>query len=212
MSSRTPSIWRERLLSPLTWHYAGFALLLAAVIGLSIRFGMDWVATNDNSTGALAAKQIQLKALDLKTAPLRGLDKRVENSRVQMKAFYAKRIPHNYSAIDRSFGDLAVKSGVRLSRVQYTQGKPGSYLTEISLDASITGDYPQIMRLVNGLERDQSFFVIRGLTLTGQQGGLVNLRLQLSTWLRPADAVASGLPPTPEADDAPTAPKGKEGE
>jgi hypothetical protein len=30
----------------------------------------------------------------------------------------------------------------------------------------------------------------------------VNLRLQMSTWLRPADAAASGLPPTPDPDEA----------
>jgi Tfp pilus assembly protein PilO len=210
-----PSLWRERLASPLTWHYAAFAVLLVAVIGLSIRFGLDWTATNGSSADALTAKQFQLKALDLQTAPLRGIDKRVEDSSAQMRAFYAKRIPPNYSSIDRRIGELGVSSGVRLSRVQYTQGKPGSDLTEISMDASITGNYPQIMRFVNDLERDQTFFVIRGLTLTGQQGGLVNLRLQLSTWLRPADAAASGLPPTPQPGDAsatPSAPRGKEGE
>jgi hypothetical protein len=54
------------------------------------------------------------------------------------------------------------------------------------------------MRFVNSLERDQTFFVIRAMGLTGQQGGLVNLRLRVSTWLRPADAAASGLPATPE--------------
>jgi len=38
--------------------------------------------------------------------------------------------------------------------------------------------------------------------------------MQLSTWLRPADAAASGLPSTPEpGDQAPAAPAGeKEGE
>src|SRR6185437_9518416 len=98
-----------------------------------------------------------------------------------------------------AIGDLEVKSGVRLSRVSYTQGAPGSYLTEITIDAGISGDYPQIMRFINGLERDQTFFVIRAMSLTGQQGGLVNLRLRVSTWLRPEDAAASGLPSTPQA-------------
>jgi hypothetical protein len=74
------------------------------------------------------------------------------------------------------------------------------------MDANISGGYPQIMRFVNSLERDQTFFVIRGMQLTGQQGGLVNLRLRVSTWLRPADAAASGLPSTPESNDAPPAP------
>ena len=73
------------------------------------------------------------------------------------------------------------------------------------MDAGISGEYPQIMRFVNSLERDRTFFVIRAMSLTGQQGGLVNLRLRVSTWLRPADAAASGLPSTPEPGGTPAA-------
>jgi len=214
MSQRKVSLWRERLTSPLTWHYAGFAVMLVLVTGLAIRFGLDWAATNGSSSDALAGKQVELTALELQTAPLRGLDKRVENSRTQMRDFYDKRVPPNYSSIATRIGELQVKSGVRLSRVQYTQGLPGSDLTEISMDAGISGDYPAIMRFVNSLERDQTFFVIRAMALTGQQGGLVNLRLRVSTWLRPADAAASGLPPTPQPGETATTSNsaGKEGE
>ena len=201
--------WRERLASPLTWHLAGVVLLLLFTIGLAVRFGIDWAATNGNSTSALAGKQVELKALKLENAPLSGLDSRVEKSSQQIQAFYDKRIPRNYSSIAARIGEIQVKSGVRLSRVQYTQGASGSDLTEIQLDAGISGDYPQIMRFVNSLERDQSFFVIRAMSLTGQQGGLVNLRLRVSTWLRPADASASGLPGTPSGGSSNS---GKEGE
>jgi len=217
MSIRTSSNWRERLASPLNWHFAGFAVMLILVIFLTIRFGLDWAATNGRSADALATRQVQLKTLDLQTTPLRGLDKRVDESRSQIHDFYDKRIPPNYSSIATRVGELQVKSGVRLSRLQYTQGTPGSDLTEISMDSGISGTYPQIMHFINSLERDQTFFVIRAMALTGQQGGLVNLRLVVSTWLRPADAAASGLPPTPEADtSAPVPPaagaSGKEGE
>ena len=198
--SSTP--WRERLASPLAWHFAGAAVLLLITAGLAVRFGLDWVATNGASSGALAGKQVELKALELETDPLRGLDCRVEESRSRIQAFYDKRIPRNYSSIATRIGEIQVKSGVRLSRVQYTQGVAGSDLTEISMDAGISGDYPQIMRFVNGLERDPSFFVIRAMSLAGQQGGLVNLRLRVSTWLRPADAAASGLPATASAGNA----------
>jgi Tfp pilus assembly protein PilO len=217
MTTRSTSTWRERLASPLNWHYAGFAVLLLLVIGLAVRVGLDWVATNGRSTDALAGKQIELKAMDMQTVPLRGLDKRVEESRSQIMDFYAKRIPASYSSFAARIGDLAVRSGVRLSRLQYTQGPRGSDLTEISLDAGITGSYPQIMHFINSVERDQNFFVIRTMALTGQQGGMVSLRLKLSTWMRPADAEASGLPPTPDDSTAepstarPLAP-GKEGE
>jgi Tfp pilus assembly protein PilO len=213
IGSRIPSLWRERLASPLTWHYAAFAVLLAAVVVLSIRFGLDWSATNSSSAGALAAKQMQLKVLEKETAPLRGLDKRVEEARAQMRSFHSRRIPPSYSSIATRIGELALKGPVRLTRVQYSQGAAGSDLTEIIMDAGITGEYPQIMRFVNSLERDQTFFVIRGMSLTGQQGGMVNLRLRVSTWLRPAD-VPSGLAPTPQPGDASAAPAkaAKEGE
>ena len=213
MSDRaiTTSTWRERIASPLSWHYAGLAALSALVIGLAIRLGFDWSAVNASSADALASKQVQLKALDLQTAPLRGLDHRVVQSRTQMQEFYTKRIPANYSLIASRIGDLEVKSGVRLSRLQYAQGGPSGDLTEISMDAGVSGTYPQIMQFVNGLERDQTFFVIRAMALTGQQGGMVNLRLRLSTWLRTADAANSGLPqaegePAGAAPAAPTAP------
>jgi hypothetical protein len=205
--------WRERLASPLTWHYAGLAVLILIVIGLGVRLGMDWTATHGSTTDALADDQVRLKALELQTSPLRGLDHRVVESRGQMKQFYVRRIPANYSSIASRIGDLEVKSGVRLSRVLYTQGAPSGDLTEISMDAGISGDYPQIMRFVNGLERDQTFFVIRAMALTGQQGGMVNLRLRVSTWMRASD-VPSGLPQTqstPASSDNATVP-GREGQ
>ena len=206
MSNQPASPWRERLSSPLTWHYVGCGMLLALAIVLAVRLGLDWAATNGRSTDALTGKQFELKAMDLETAPLRGLDQRVTASRADIDTFYQKRVPANYSTIAFRVGELMVKSGVRLSRVQYSQGKPGADLTEISMDAGISGSYPDIMRFVNSLERDQTFFVIRSMALTGQQGGLVNLRLRVSTWLRPEDAAASGLPSTPKAGEEDGAP------
>src|ERR1700689_3638700 len=154
MSERRTVSMRERLASALTWHYAGFAVMALLVIGLAIRLGMDWAATNGRSTDALESKQMELRTQEFETAPLRGLDKRVADTRERMAEFYDKRIPGNYSSIATRVGDLQVKSGVRMSRMQYTQGKPGDYLTEISLDCGISGTYPQIMHFVNSLERD----------------------------------------------------------
>ena len=55
----------------------------------------------------------------------------------------------------------------------------------------MTGGYPQIMRFVNGLERDQTYFVIRAISLQGQQDNQVNLSLRVSTWLRAATGKTS---------------------
>ncbi len=212
MKRMTAAQAREALSSPLTWHIAGVAVLAIVVIVLGTRLGIDWSATDSSSTSALANKQMELKALELETSSLRGVDKRVAKSRALIKIFYARRIPANYSSIATRIGALQVASGVQLSRVQYAQGPPGTDLTEITMDAGISGAYPQIMRFVNSLERDQTFFVVRAMALTGQQGGLVNLRLRVSTWLRPADAASSGLPTTQDETQSAPSTGGKEGE
>jgi type IV pilus assembly protein PilO len=212
-NSEKPSLGRERLASPLTWHYIGFAVLLVVAIGLAVRLGLDWSVVDSHAADVVAGKQVQLKALELQTTPLRGLDKRLARSHAEMDAFYLKRIPPTYSSISSRIDDVGVASGVRLSRTQYTQGAPGSDLTEIDMDTSITGEYPAIMHFVNSLERDPIFFVIKAMNLTGQQGGQVSLRMQEATWLRPADAEASGLPPTQQENQETAAPApAKEGE
>lgn len=197
--------WREHLASPLTWHYAGFAVLLVATIALGVRFGLDWAAISTHTHDTILDRQIHLHALKAETEPLRGLDKRLVKTSDQIKTFYSTRIPANYSTIATQIGDLAVSSGVRLTSVRYGQRAPANNLSEIVIDAGITGEYPQIMKFINSIERNKIFFVITGMSLTGQQAGSVNLRLQLSTWLRPADAAASGLPPAPEPGQEPGA-------
>jgi type IV pilus assembly protein PilO len=198
---------RERLLSPVGLHAVGFCVLAIATILLGIRVGLDWRATSSSNMDAMASRRAELRTLEIQTAPLRGLDKKVDKSREQIDEFYARRIPPSYSAFLARLGDLKTKAQVQLTRASYTQAPGSGDLTEIRMDAGVSGDYLGIMRFINGLERSQIFFVIRAMNLTGQQSGTVNLRLQVSTWLRPADAAASGLPiegdpsTTPEASE-----------
>lgn len=206
MTPKSPVTKREWLSSPLTWHYVGLGVLILIVLLLAVRLGMDWAATDSSSSGALANRQIELKTLELQTAPLRGLDQRVVDARKQIQEFYEKRVPANYSSISMQIGDLATKTGVHVSRLAYNPGATTGDLTEISLDSSITGEYPQIMHFVNGLERDKAFFIIRAMAFTGQQGGQVSLRLRLSTWMRPSDVPAMPASGTPAAGTGETVP------
>jgi hypothetical protein len=178
---------RERLFSTVGLHMVGFGVLAIAVIVLAVRVGLDWRTTSASNADVIAGTQAELKALELQTAPLRGLDKKVALSRTEIAEFYTKRIPPSYSAILERLGEVETKSRVHLTRVQYSQAPGSGDLTEIRMEAGLSGDYTAIMRFVNGLERSQTFFVIRTMALSGQQSGTVNLRLQFSTWMRPAD-------------------------
>ncbi len=202
------SLVRERLFSPVGFHAVGFGVLAIATILLGIRVGLDWRATSSSNQDAMAGMQAQLRTLELQTSPLRGLDKKVDKSREQIDEFYAKRIPPSYSAFLERLGDLKTKAPVQLTRASYTQAPGSGDLTEIRMEAGVSGDYLGVMRFINGLERSPTFFVIRAMALSGQQSGTVNLRLQVSTWLRPADAAKFPLEAAPETNPAePQGPK-----
>jgi hypothetical protein len=84
-------------------------------------------------------------------------------------------------------GSVAAKNNVKLSRASYAYNPASAGgLTELHIDAGLSGQYSDLMHFINGLESDQDhvFFIIDGVTLNGQQGGLVNLRLRLTTYLR----------------------------
>ena len=118
---------------------------------------------------------------------MRGLPEKVTETRKQGEQFYDQRFPTAYSTISGAIGDLANKNNVHLTRVSYVQTPALSGLAEVRMDASLSGEYAPLMHFINGLERSKSFFLIDGLTLTGEQGGLVNLRLRLTTYLHAAD-------------------------
>ncbi|HVJ09127.1 MAG TPA: GspMb/PilO family protein [Acidisarcina sp.] len=180
----------ENVLTGLNLHIAGVVLLAALNLFLAARLALAWHNANAQRPEVVQEQQLAYKTLELQTAPLRGLSGKVEQARSDADKFYAQRIPATYSSIAAELGSLAVKNGIRLTRVQYTQTPALAGLAEIRMDASLSGEYPGLMRFINGLERDKSFFLISGLTLTGQQGGVVNLRLRVITYLRAADAVA----------------------
>jgi hypothetical protein len=82
--------------------------------------------------------------------------------------------------------------GVHYTPAVVLAGSPNE-LTEEKMDASLSGDYRPLVQFINALERDKTFFVIDGLTLTGQQSGLVGLRLRLTTYLRGGELAAGDV-------------------
>ena len=190
----------------LNLHLAGVGLLAILNIVLIVRLGLAWRDLGSGRQEQLQQEQLRLAQLQAQTARLNGLPEKVEQSRLDADKFYKERIPANYSSILADLGGLAGKNNIRLTRAGYTQTAAIEGLAELRIDANLSGDYPGIMHFINGLERDKTFYLINALTLTGQQGGLVNLRLRLTTYLHAADA--SKLPPSSEPGAEPAGDEG----
>ena len=179
-------------------HYAGAALLLLINLYLAVAIGLAWRATSDAGTAALEQQQLALKTAQLQARPLEGLDTKLITAGTEADAFYDRRLPVTYSQVLTELGVLTKREGIKAGRIQYAQapvlaGTPGA-LTEVRMDASLTGDYRPLVLFMNSLERDRMFFLIRGIALSGQQSGTVGLRLALTTFLRPGSIDDATVP------------------
>ncbi|HEY0795038.1 MAG TPA: hypothetical protein VGD64_04585 [Acidisarcina sp.] len=182
--------FRGRFLSLLNLHLAGVALLIILNLFLATRLFLAWRASGADREEQIASAQLTYAQLQAQTSRLSGLPQKVDRARNGAAAFYDERMPAHYSSIAAALGDLYVHDGVHLARASYAQSPAILGLAEVRIDANVTGEYPNIARFINGIERDKTFFVIDSLTLTGQQGGNVNLRLRMTTYLHGADAMA----------------------
>jgi type IV pilus assembly protein PilO len=191
----------RRWFTVLNLHIAGAAALALLVLVLAVKVVLAFHAAGAADSASYQQDQIRYAQLQAQMAHLQGLPQKVDEASGDEVNFYKARIAPNYSTIAQELGAAAVKNQVRLARAQYTPGPAIDGLTEVRIDAGLSGDYAPMMRYINDLERDQNhvFFIIDGLTFTGQQGGLVNLRLRLSTYLQ---AGATDLPASTESGGA----------
>lgn len=97
-----------------------------------------------------------------------------------------------YSAISAELDSLAGKSGLRLdSRALKPKAVKGYDLTELDIDAQVTGDYRAVVRFLNSLQRSTNFYAVEGLTARSQtrsqgpKGGL-QVTVHIKTYYRAA--------------------------
>ncbi|MEO6910144.1 MAG: hypothetical protein ABI158_04390 [Edaphobacter sp.] len=195
----------QALLTRLNLYYAGVAVLVLVNLYLLVHIGFAWRAATSQNAAAVEQQTVAMKTAEIATRPLEGLDAKLTQATAESNTFYDERLPFADSEVVSELGVLAKKQGVKLTRVQYAEapvmaGSAGA-LTEVRMDASLSGDYRPLMLFINGLERDKMFFLVRGVTLTGEQSGTVGLRLGLLTYLRAPVGVEKSavVPPVNEA-------------
>jgi Tfp pilus assembly protein PilO len=128
-------------------------------------------------------KELQTKTREVE--PLRGFDQKILLARQQIDAFYKDRLPAQDSAISAEVGKLASASGARIGQIRYKPKDPEPVgLRPIVIDAELSGDYLQVVRFINALERDNLLFIIDSVELGNAQGGTVRLQMKLETYLK----------------------------
>jgi type IV pilus assembly protein PilO len=128
---------------------------------------------------------LELQQKTREITPLRGLDKKIPVAHQQIDEFYGQRLPQESSAIAENLGKLAAENGVRIGSFKYSIKDPETVgLRRMEIDADLGGDYLQLVRFINALERDQMFFLVDSVQLGGEQAGVVKLEMKAETYLR----------------------------
>lgn len=187
------------LFTVLNLHLAGLAVILLLDIFLGVRVFLAMRAINSDESPAFASQEIHYGKLQARLAHIQNLPEKVISARKQAAKFSDARIAPNYSTIAAELGDLAAKENVRLAHAQYTPKAVTHDITQVQIDASLSGQYAPLMHFINDLERDKNhvFFIITGLNFNGQQGGLVSVQIRIDTYLRSsATDLPASSPPT----------------
>ena len=186
ISAGTMFVRVRALLSPLNLHWSGVGLLALVNLYLLAQMGFLWQTSSRYNADAIAQQRIVLKTAGMAAQPLRGLDAKLARATQEADRFTRQRLPASDSEVAAELGALTKKQDVRLTRAQYTHSPvlagSANQLTEVRIDATLSGDYRPLVQFINTIERDKLFFVINTLTLTGQQSGTVNLRVGMKTY------------------------------
>jgi len=135
-------------------------------------------------------KELQQKTRQVQ--PLKGLPEKIPVARKDIDTFYKERFPARDSEISDDIGKLAQQNGVTIEQIKYKMADPDKApmfqqvgVDQVQIEADLSGDYLQLVRFINALEREKLFFLVDSVVLGGQQqGGAVKLQLKMETYLR----------------------------
>jgi Tfp pilus assembly protein PilO len=117
--------------------------------------------------------------------PLRGMDKKIVLAKDQIGGFYKDRFAAKDSDLTNELGKLASENGVRIQQARYKEEEAeSSGVIPVAIEGSFSGDYLQLVRFINTLERSKLFFSVDSVDLAGESAGPVKLEIMMHSYLR----------------------------
>lgn len=175
-------------MTPLQKMRRRFIIVLSvlAVIAIALAIYLRWPGisgTSEHAEEQSLEKQLRLKKLQ--ATPLQGIDKKLVDSRAQINQLYAERVASRWSGISERIQKLAQETGVSAQSIRYKTDPTGlPNLQRVKIETTIGGDYIKIPHFINALERDKLLFLITQISVSGQEGGVVQLQIKFDTFLK----------------------------
>ena len=160
------------------------AMLAADVVAVAVLFS-PLVGSVDSRTLQLNQLRVELQRKTREVEPLRGMDKKIVLAKDQINGFYKDRFAAKDSDLTNELGKLAAENGVRIQQARYKEeDAESSGVIPVEIDGSFSGDYLQLVRFINTLERSKLFFTVDSVDLAGESAGPVKLQITMHSYLR----------------------------
>ncbi len=119
--------------------------------------------------------------------PMRDMPKKIALAKTQIGDFYKDRFAAKDSELTTELGKLAAENGIHILSAKYKEEDPEtSGIVPVEIQGSFAGDYLQLVRFINTVERSKMFFTVDGVDLAGESKGPVHLSIMLHSYLRGA--------------------------
>jgi Tfp pilus assembly protein PilO len=90
-----------------------------------------------------------------------------------------------YSTVNSDISAIAAKSGVKATDFAFKpKPVPNRSVSELDINMTVQGDYPSLLKFVNGIERSKNFYFLNQLQLAEGSTNGVRLQIDLHTYYR----------------------------
>jgi Tfp pilus assembly protein PilO len=160
------------------------AMVVADLIAAALLFS-PLVGSAESRQISMSELSAELQQKTREVEPLKGIDKKVVVAKGQISQFYQDRFAARDSELAAELGKLASENGVRILQAKYKQEDPtGAGIVPTEIEGNFSGDYLQLVRFINSLERSKQFFTVDSISLAGESAGPVKLEVKMHSYLR----------------------------
>jgi Tfp pilus assembly protein PilO len=171
-----------------------FTLILTVLGALNLLL-IIYLLLPGSSPAARAAQEDTLRekktTLTREVTPLIGIDKKLTQTRVDVKKFYDQKVPGQFSQISQHLEKLMKETGVTTVGIRYGQDRNSSTeknelpdVQRVNIETTVTGEYEKVARFINAMEQDKFVFIIDQISLSSQESGVVSLQIKVETFLK----------------------------
>ena len=160
------------------------AMIVADLVAVGLLFS-PLVGSAESRQISMSELSAELQQKTREVEPLKGIDKKVVVAKGQISQFYQDRFAARDSELAAELGKLASENGVRIMQAKYKQEEPtNSGIVPTEIEGNFSGDYLQLVRFINSLERSKQFFTVDSIGLAGESAGPVKLDVKMHSYLR----------------------------